>query len=141
MQPQVRPGSIISERFYSICHHGMNLPKILHYTYHTESQKNLDMILCRELGEEKEKKMNELKFLIQKESSYVQIAYYTFKSHQLSMTSPCFPVSLLSISLDLLSVLHVLMEQVCCLLFIAIVIVSVVLSLLLLLIGINSPAK
>lgn len=101
MQPQVRPGSIISERFYSICHHGMNLPRILHYTYHTQSQKNLDMILCRDVGEEKEKKMNELKFLIQKESSYVQIAYYTFKSHQLSMTSPCFPVSLLSISLDL----------------------------------------
>ena len=41
------------------------------------------MILCKQSGEENEKKkeetnINELKFLIQKESSYIQKAYYTF---------------------------------------------------------------
>lgn len=40
------------------------------------------MILCKQSGEENEKikgtNISELKFLIQKESSYIQKAYYTF---------------------------------------------------------------
>lgn len=73
--------NLISERFYSIYQHSMNLCKILHCMYHTQSQKKtLNMILCRE-GTDKQE--------INKS-----------KSHQLELISSCSHVSLISISHD-----------------------------------------
>lgn len=87
------------------------------------------MILCKEGAEENEKKyiyINESRFLICKESSYIQKVYYTFwnintviiKQKQKSLTGidnslrSCADTSR-PISLDVPSFFHVLMERVC----------------------------